>query len=448
MLLPFCGRDGRPQEKAVAQPHRQAPRAAPHRAAGAERLPAVPQPAPSAPGVPRVRPLRRPRGRRAGQRARPRPRARRTSNGRAGRARSSPSTATAPTSGPAEVAAGAAIAAAEGARVLLFGPGGRAGRGAGRRRGGRRPGLDRQGAGPGGGRAHQRATPRSCSAAKAVAEGRAAGARVRRRDRRRARGRDRSTSSATAASTVPRSRCRCRCPGTRSRCSTSARTPRPGASTSSSSRSWARRSPSIVLGVPRPRVGLLSNGEEDARGSALVVEAGVELRIARATTSAGQRSRLERRPTPRCPLRVRRQRRGRRPRHRQGRRGRHRRLHRQRRSEGARGHLAGAAAARSATPPRPRARAKAGGLLLQRRARGGCARRSIPKPSGGAYLLGLRRLGVVPHGRFSRAGFAQAILRARLGAREDIVGQTHAALAEAGALRRSPASAPDASLRR
>ena len=34
----------------------------------------------------------------------------------------------------------------------------------------------------------------------------------------------------------------------------------------------------IVLGVQRPRVGLLSNGEEAARGGPLVVEAGAELR--------------------------------------------------------------------------------------------------------------------------------------------------------------------------
>jgi glycerol-3-phosphate acyltransferase PlsX len=52
----------------------------------------------------------------------------------------------------------------------------------------------------------------------------------------------------------------------------------------------------------------------------------------------------------------------------------------------------------------------------------------------------------VPHGKFTRAGFAQAILRAERGASEDIVGQTHRALADAGALRRAPLSAPDASL--
>jgi glycerol-3-phosphate acyltransferase PlsX len=53
----------------------------------------------------------------------------------------------------------------------------------------------------------------------------------------------------------------------------------------------------------------------------------------------------------------------------------------------------------------------------------------------------LRSLGVVPHGRFTRTGFAQAILRARRGALEDIVGQTQQALGEAGALRRAPVSA-------
>jgi phosphate acyltransferase len=91
------------------------------------------------------------------------------------------------------------------------------------------------------------------------------------------------------------------------------------------------------------------------------------------------------------------------------------------------------------------ARAKLGGMLLA-----GALRRfrqeSDPESQGGAYLLGLRRLGVVPHGRFTRAGFAQAILRAELGAREDIVGRTQRALEEAGALRGSPVSAPVASL--
>jgi phosphate acyltransferase len=91
-------------------------------------------------------------------------------------------------------------------------------------------------------------------------------------------------------------------------------------------------------------------------------------------------------------------------------------------------------------------RAKLGGVLL-RGALSGFREEIDPEASGGAYLLGLRRLGVVPHGRFTRTGFAQAILRAERGAREDIVAQTHTALEHAGALKRPPVSASGASLR-
>lgn len=192
-----------------------------------------------------------------------------------------------------------------------------------------------------------------------------------------------------------------------------------------------------VLGVREPRVGLLSNGEERSRGSELVLAAGAELE---------QRAR----------------------------------------SEGAEGFgdaagdtggggigalrfvghiegdglLAGAAdvvvtdgftgnialklmegvsqtmltAVRGAAMSS--SRAKLGGLLLRPALRG--FRDEIdPEGQGGAYLLGLRRLAVVPHGRFSRHGFAQAIARAELGAREDLVGATHAALSQAGVLRRT-----------
>jgi glycerol-3-phosphate acyltransferase PlsX len=94
-------------------------------------------------------------------------------------------------------------------------------------------------------------------------------------------------------------------------------------------------------------------------------------------------------------------------------------------------------------------RAQAGGLLLRPALR--AFRDEIdPEAQGGAYLLGLRRLGVVPHGRFTRYGFAQAILRAAHGASEDLVGRTHTALEHAGALRGAPGepspSAEDASL--
>lgn len=59
-----------------------------------------------------------------------------------------------------------------------------------------------------------------------------------------------------------------------------------------------------------------------------------------------------------------------------------------------------------------------------------------PETPGGAYMLGLRRLGVVAHGRFTRRGFARAIEVAARGVREDVVGRTHATLEAAGALRK------------
>jgi len=185
----------------------------------------------------------------------------------------------------------------------------------------------------------------------------------------------------------------------------------------------------IVLGVPRPRVGLLSNGEEAARGGPLVVETGAELRARAAETEAFEFvGSVEGGDlvsgaadvvvtdgfTGNVTLKV---------------------------LEGTSQTILRAIrdAALSSL------RGRAGGLLLKGPL--GALRAEIdPEAAGGAYLLGLRRLGVVPHGRFTREGFAQAILRARLGAAEDIVGQTHAALEAAGALRRSPASAADARL--
>jgi phosphate acyltransferase len=58
-----------------------------------------------------------------------------------------------------------------------------------------------------------------------------------------------------------------------------------------------------------------------------------------------------------------------------------------------------------------------------------------PEGPGGAYMLGLRQLGVVAHGRFSARGFAQAIDVAARGIQHDVIGRTRAALVEAGALR-------------
>jgi glycerol-3-phosphate acyltransferase PlsX len=186
-----------------------------------------------------------------------------------------------------------------------------------------------------------------------------------------------------------------------------------------------------VLGVQRPRVALLSNGEESTRGSALVVEAHAELReragagidafefvgnVEGGDVVSGRADVIVTDGfTGNVALKL---------------------------MEGVSQTMLGAVreAAMSSR------RAKLGGALLRGALRG--FRDEIdPEASGGAYLLGLRRLGVVPHGRFTRGGFAQAILRAERGAREDIVAQTHQALEQAGALRIAPVSASDASLR-
>lgn len=61
-----------------------------------------------------------------------------------------------------------------------------------------------------------------------------------------------------------------------------------------------------------------------------------------------------------------------------------------------------------------------------------------PETTGGAYMLGLRQLGVVAHGRFSARGFAGAIDVAARGVQQDVIGRTRAALQEAGAMRPPP----------
>jgi glycerol-3-phosphate acyltransferase PlsX len=79
-------------------------------------------------------------------------------------------------------------------------------------------------------------------------------------------------------------------------------------------------------------------------------------------------------------------------------------------------------------------RAKLGGWLL-----GPAVRRLRdaidPEGPGGAYMLGLRQLGVIAHGRFTRRGFQRAIEVAARGVEEDVITATRAALAAAGALR-------------
>jgi glycerol-3-phosphate acyltransferase PlsX len=186
---------------------------------------------------------------------------------------------------------------------------------------------------------------------------------------------------------------------------------------------------STVLGVSSPRVGLLSNGEEADRGSPLLREAHADL-LERAGDTDGLRfvGSVEGGDlvagiadvvvtdglTGNIALKL---------------------------MEGVSATMLRAVrdAAMSSS------RAKLGGALL-RPALSDFRAQVDPEASGGAYLLGLRRLGVVPHGRFTRAGFASAILRAASATEEDLIGRTHSALARAGALRRSPVSASAASL--
>jgi glycerol-3-phosphate acyltransferase PlsX len=185
-----------------------------------------------------------------------------------------------------------------------------------------------------------------------------------------------------------------------------------------------------VLAIARPRVGLLSNGEEPERGSTLLREVHAEL-LERTSDGAAPFAFVGNVEggdvvggiadvivtdglTGNIALKL---------------------------TEGVSKLMLGAVrdAAMSS------ARGRVGGMLLRGALRG--FREELdPEAQGGAYLLGLRRLGVVPHGSFTREGFAQAILRAERGAHEDLVGRTHRALEQAGALRQAPVSARAASL--
>src|SRR3954453_11658743 len=166
-----------------------------------------------------------------------------------------------------------------------------------------------------------------------------------------------------------------------------------------------------VLGVEHPRVGLLSIGEEDSKGTPLVVEAHAALRDRLAEGGGFQfvgNVEGDEITAGKADVVV---------------------------TDGFTGNVvlklmegvsdAMLRAIRDvATSSR---RAKAGGMLL-RPALLEFREGIDPESAGGAYLRGLRRLGVVPHGRFGRIGTAQAILLAARGVRGDIVARTHAAL--------------------
>jgi glycerol-3-phosphate acyltransferase PlsX len=84
---------------------------------------------------------------------------------------------------------------------------------------------------------------------------------------------------------------------------------------------------------------------------------------------------------------------------------------------------------------RTSSRARVGTRLLSR-AMAELREEIDPETPGGAYMLGLRQLGVVAHGRFTRRGFARAIEVAARGVREDVVARTRTELETAGALRK------------
>jgi phosphate acyltransferase len=79
-----------------------------------------------------------------------------------------------------------------------------------------------------------------------------------------------------------------------------------------------------------------------------------------------------------------------------------------------------------------------GGLLIRRKLRG--LREELdPEGVGGAILLGLRKPVVVAHGSFGPRGIESAVRLAQRAVSEDMVGRTASALEAAGALRSAPA---------
>jgi glycerol-3-phosphate acyltransferase PlsX len=184
----------------------------------------------------------------------------------------------------------------------------------------------------------------------------------------------------------------------------------------------------VVMGVERPRVALLSNGEEPTKGVENVVAAHAQLRemssrppelnfvgnVEGFAIGTGAADVIVADGfTGNIALKV---------------------------MEGTSSALLGAVrgAAMSST------RGKLGGMLLRPALRS--LRDEIdPQEQGGAVLLGLRKLGVVPHGSFGARGFARAIEVAARGVRLDVAGRTHDRLSGAGALRVSEpaATVPD-----
>jgi glycerol-3-phosphate acyltransferase PlsX len=172
----------------------------------------------------------------------------------------------------------------------------------------------------------------------------------------------------------------------------------------------------VVLGIERPRVALLTVGEEQGKGTALVVDAGATLAGADGIDFAGN---VEGRDLPagtadvivadgftgNVALKT---------------------------MEGTASEVAGAV--RSAAGSNPIS--ALGGLLL-RPALGGLRRRLDPDQTGGAMLLGLRGVAVVGHGSAGGDGIANAVRLAARAVSERVVERTGELLEHSGATRSS-----------
>jgi phosphate acyltransferase len=175
----------------------------------------------------------------------------------------------------------------------------------------------------------------------------------------------------------------------------------------------------VVRGIAQPRVALLSVGEESTRGTPLVVDVNQRLRAATGLNFIGNiegHALVEGKAdvvvtdgfTGNVTLKV---------------------------MEGVSDKMI-SLLRESATSTQ---RAKAGGALMRPALRA-MGDELHPEIAGGGYLLGLRKVIVVGHGRFTSRGFAQAILLAARGVSGDVVGRTHDALEHAGALRKGGAA--------
>ena len=175
-----------------------------------------------------------------------------------------------------------------------------------------------------------------------------------------------------------------------------------------------------VMGVRRPLVGLLSVGEEPAKGTPAVVEAHAALASAEGIVFRGNVEGGDLLAgiadvivtdgfTGNVALKT---------------------------IEGTARAVAAAVGAAARSGPR----AGAGGLLL-RPALGGLRRRLDPDTTGGAILLGLRGVAVIAHGSAGPEGIANAIRLAARTVRERAVERTAASLERYGATRGAMASA-------